>query len=620
MALRQILGPFKHPIGGAALNSATIKVRLVRTFATSAETFPALGATVTTDGSGNPTPALFLATPGLYAWLLPDGTALQTAVLDGSAVPFHTLFSAAQVTITPNALEAALASLTFTGLSDTPNSYAGQASKVVAVKSDESGVEFVAGGAGGGVTDHGALTGLSDDDHPQYLNQARGDGRYYTEVEVDAALAGKAPVATTLAGYGITDAASDAELDSEAATRAAADTALDTRVDALEVAPPAHTHPQSDVTNLVTDLAAKAPLASPTFTGTPAAPTAAGGTNTTQIATTAFVTSAVSTHEADTTAVHGIADTSTLLTTASAAGGDLSGTLGNLQIAADAVGDAELRNSAALSVIGRAANSTGDPADIAAGSDGQVLRRSGTALGFGTVATAGIADDAITYAKIQNVSATSRILGRVTSGAGDVEELTGAQALGITGAQQAVAQGRPKSGSTYYTLSMLGVEPTALLTTTVFGNGFRYEPFVTLTAITIDQIVIEVTTAAAAANTARVGIYNADVDLQPTSLVVDAGTVATDSTGVKAASISTTLQPGRYLLAINASADFTARFVRGGNVLAGFLPALGASPILNNMTNSTAYAAFPSTGAAWTFAGNGNSGMQRCMWVRISSP
>ena len=37
-----------------------------------------------------------------------------------------------------------------------------------------------------------------------------------------------------------------------------------------------------------------APLASPTFTGTPAAPTATAGTNTTQIATTAFVASAVS--------------------------------------------------------------------------------------------------------------------------------------------------------------------------------------------------------------------------------------------------------------------------------------------------------------------------------------
>jgi hypothetical protein len=36
-----------------------------------------------------------------------------------------------------------------------------------------------------------------------------------------------------------------------------------------------------------------APLASPTFTGVPAAPTATAGTNTTQLATTAFVTAAV---------------------------------------------------------------------------------------------------------------------------------------------------------------------------------------------------------------------------------------------------------------------------------------------------------------------------------------
>ena len=36
-------------------------------------------------------------------------------------------------------------------------------------------------------------------------------------------------------------------------------------------------------------LALKAPIASPTFTGTPAAPTATQGTNTTQVATTAFV-------------------------------------------------------------------------------------------------------------------------------------------------------------------------------------------------------------------------------------------------------------------------------------------------------------------------------------------
>jgi len=34
------------------------------------------------------------------------------------------------------------------------------------------------GGGTGGVTDHGALTGLADDDHPQYLTQGEGDARY----------------------------------------------------------------------------------------------------------------------------------------------------------------------------------------------------------------------------------------------------------------------------------------------------------------------------------------------------------------------------------------------------------------------------------------------------------
>jgi hypothetical protein len=50
---------------------------------------------------------------------------------------------------------------------------------------------------------------------------------------------------------------------------------------------------QGDVTGLTSDLALKAPLASPALTGTPTAPTATAGTNTTQVATTEFVTGAV---------------------------------------------------------------------------------------------------------------------------------------------------------------------------------------------------------------------------------------------------------------------------------------------------------------------------------------
>ncbi|MFA6731003.1 MAG: hypothetical protein WCR95_08430, partial [Eubacteriales bacterium] len=69
--------------------------------------------------------------------------------------------------------------------------------------------------------------------------------------------------------------------------------------------------PQSVVTGLTTDLAGKAPLASPALTGTPTAPTASAGTNTTQLATTAFVKTAVD----NKTTITGNAGTATKLAT-----------------------------------------------------------------------------------------------------------------------------------------------------------------------------------------------------------------------------------------------------------------------------------------------------------------
>lgn len=151
---------------------------------------------------------------------------------------------------------------------------------------------------------------------------------------------------------------------------------------------------------------------------------------------------------------------------------DLGSATLNSTIVANAVTDSKLRQSAALSVIGRSANSTGNVADISAGTDGDILRRSGTSLGFGNIGanpsvTIGLTakngtansyirsdgapaldvsiaptwsgthtfsnapvvpNDSWAYAKIQNVSATSRFLGRITAGAGDIEELTGTQA------------------------------------------------------------------------------------------------------------------------------------------------------------------------------------------------
>lgn len=53
----------------------------------------------------------------------------------------------------------------------------------------------------------------------------------------------------------------------------------------------------TEFNNIATAVATKADIVSPTFTGTPAAPTATAGTNTTQVATTAFVTAAVTAYD-----------------------------------------------------------------------------------------------------------------------------------------------------------------------------------------------------------------------------------------------------------------------------------------------------------------------------------
>lgn len=92
------------------------------------------------------------------------------------------------------------------------------------------------GGGGGGVTDHGFLTGLTDDDHPQYLTPARADLRYYTETEVDASLAAKANSAHGHAQSDVTGLG----------------TALTGKANA------SHTHAQADVTGLGTTLSGKA--------------------------------------------------------------------------------------------------------------------------------------------------------------------------------------------------------------------------------------------------------------------------------------------------------------------------------------------------------------------------
>jgi Pectate lyase superfamily protein len=88
---------------------------------------------------------------------------------------------------------------------------------------------------------------------------------------------------TTLDGYGITD-----DFYSLGDDRWVQSVNLNSLGDARWAAL-VHGHAQSEITNLVSDLALKSPLASPAFTGTPTVPTAANNISSTQAASTAFV-------------------------------------------------------------------------------------------------------------------------------------------------------------------------------------------------------------------------------------------------------------------------------------------------------------------------------------------
>lgn len=76
-------------------------------------------------------------------------------------------------------------------------------------------------------------------------------------------------------------------------------------------------------------------------------------------------------------------------------------------LANNSVADAKLRTSSGLSIIGRATDTTGNVADISAGSDNAVLRRSGTSLGFGTIGTGSLATDSVTTIKLVDGNVTT---------------------------------------------------------------------------------------------------------------------------------------------------------------------------------------------------------------------
>ncbi|MCB9894503.1 MAG: hypothetical protein H6839_08640 [Planctomycetes bacterium] len=115
--------------------------------------------------------------------------------------------------------------------------------------------------------------------------------------------------------------------------------------------------------------------------------------------------------------------------------------VGTSDIDNNAVTDAKLRDSAGLSVIGRSANSTGDPADVTAGTDHQVLRRSGTSIGFGAV----------------NIAQSAAVTGSLAIANGGTGASVARDALSNLGTLRAVSITYTGTGSTSQTVTLTGI-------------------------------------------------------------------------------------------------------------------------------------------------------------------
>lgn len=199
----------------------------------------------------------------------------------------------------------------FTDLTDVPSSYTGQANKLVAVKADESGLEFISAPSG-------TVTSVSGT-----TNRITSTGGTTPAIDIAATYVGQSSIttlgtvttgtwnATTIAiargGTGLTALGTANQL-----------LRVNAGATALEYFTPTYISGNQTIT-LSGDVT---------------------GTGTTAITTT---------------------------------------------IGSNVVLDTMLRQSTGLSVVGRSTNTTGNVSDITAASDFQVLRRSGTSIGFGSI-------------------------------------------------------------------------------------------------------------------------------------------------------------------------------------------------------------------------------------------
>lgn len=154
------------------------------------------------------------------------------------------------------------------------------------------------------------------------------------------------------------------------------------------------------------------------------------------------------------------------------------------------------------------------------------------------------------------------------------------------------------------------------------GEVIAYEPIVVQTETSYDGIGVGVMVASAG-ETARLGVYASDDDWQPTTLVLDAGTVDVSTTGSKTITIDLTLPAGKYLLAIHtpsATASFRSSRDCGPTLYDGTNLHSNTQMSVRWLYVAAPYGAFASTGVQWDTVTFSSNGFARAVKMRVSAP
>lgn len=194
--------------------------------------------------------------------------------------------------------------------------------------------------------------------------------------------------------------------------------------------------------------------------------------------------------------------------------------------------------------------------------------------------------------------------------------------MGLQVSTNIVPRGRLKASGVAYP-GIPGCEVISNGTQAIIANQVRYQGFIVDTPITLDQLTCSIS-ATGTATLIRMAIYNADLDWQPTSLVVDGGTVSAAAAVPVAATINTVLLPGRYLTALNADGTATLFAWRGDGTRGGtgIATAMAAGSQNSLLVATQTFGAFPATGTAMVSGGitAGNTPPVHVALVRVSAP